>query len=191
MKDNDYKVAGYIFADAHSYKEAKREEETVEYIKANTDLNDLNKVLKLYHKLVERKTLKTVVGYGFLNELRIKILKAGIVTKENLPDIRVERSEKEPRIFNNAMEKELEQKRLALIEDYKAKLRNTRIVSFFLAVIIVIMIVMAILSDRSLYTIYEDQFIDKYESWQSDLEAREKALEEREKTFYKNGISEQ
>ena len=48
MKETEYKVAGYVFTDAHTYKEAKREEETVEYIKANTDLNDLNKALKLH-----------------------------------------------------------------------------------------------------------------------------------------------
>ncbi len=189
MKENEYKVAGYVFTDAHNYKEAKREEETVEYIKANTDLNDLNKVLKLYHKLVERKTLKTVVGYSFLYELRNKILSAGIVTKENLPDIRIERSEKEPRIFDNVLEKEQDQRHLALIEDYRVKLRNTRIISVFLAVIIVIMMLMAVFSDRSMYTLYENQFIDKYESWQKDLEVREKLVEERENALDINGTS--
>lgn len=189
MKENEYKVAGYVFTDAHNYKEAKQEEETVEYIKANTDLNDLNKVLKLYHKLVERKTLKTVVGYSFLYELRNKILSAGIVTKENLPDIRIERSEKEPRIFDNVLEKEQDQRHLALIEDYRVKLRNTRIISVFLAVIIVIMMLMAVFSDRSMYTLYENQFIDKYESWQKDLEVREKLVEERENALDINGTS--
>ncbi len=183
MKEQEYKVAGYIFPDAHSYKEAKREEETVEYIKANTDLNDLNKALKLYHKLVERKTLKTVVGFSFLNDLRNRILAAGIVMKENLPDIRVEKPEKAPRVFDNVLEKEQEARHLALIEDYRVKLRNSRIISIFLTVIIIIMIVMAIFRDRSMYTIYENQFIDKYISWQTDLENREKALEEREKAL--------
>ncbi len=186
MKENEYRVAGYAFSDARSYKEAKREEETVEYIKANTDLKDLNKALKLYHKLVERKTLNTVVGYSFLNELRNRILEAGIVTKDNLPDIRIETTNKEPRVYDNELEKEREQRHVALLEDYKIKLRNSRIISFFLAIIIVIMIAIAIFSDRSMYSIYENQVIDKYVSWQADLENREKDLEEREQALEKN-----
>lgn len=189
MKENEYKVAGYVFSDAHHYKEAKREEETVEYIKANTDLNDLNKVLKLYHKLVERKTLKTVIGYTFLYELRVMILGAGIVTKENLPGIRIEKSEKEPRVYDNVLEKEQEQKHLAMIEDYKIKLRNSRIISIFLTVIIIVMVAIAVFSDRSMYSIYENQVIDKYEGWQTELDAREKALEEREQALNENGLS--
>ncbi|MDF2485342.1 MAG: hypothetical protein K0R46_1510 [Herbinix sp.] len=189
MKENEYKVAGYVFADAHHYKEAKREEETVEYIKANTDLNDLNKVLKLYHKLVERKTLKTVIGYTFLSELRNRILGAGIVTKENLPNILIEKSDKEPRVYDNVLEKEQEQRHLTMIEDYKVKLRNSRIISIFLAIIIIIMIIIAVFSDRSMYSIYKNQVIDEYVGWQTELEAREKALEEREQALDENGIS--
>jgi hypothetical protein len=186
MKEKEYKVAGYVFADPHSYKEAKREEETVEYIKANTDLNDLNKVLKLYHKLVERKTLNTIVGYSFLFELRSRILNAGIVTQDNLPDIRIVKAEKEPKVYDNAFMKEQEQRHLATIGDLKVKLRNSRIISFFLVVIIIVMIGIAVFSDRSMYSIYENQVIDKYEGWQTDLENRERALKEKARVFEKN-----
>lgn len=191
MKENVYKVSGYEFADAHDYKEAKREEETVEYIKANTDLNDINKVLKLYHKLVERKTLKTVIGFTFLCELRNKILNAGIVTVDNLPSIRIEKAEKEPRVYDNVMEKEQEQRHLAMIEEFKIKLRNSRIISIFLAAIIIIMIMIAVFSDRSMYSIYENQVIDKYENWQKTLDEREKALDQREQALDKNDSTEQ
>lgn len=180
MKKSEYIVAGYAFPDARSYRDAKREEETVEYIKAHTDLNDLNKALKLYHKLVERKTLNTIVGYAFLCELRNNILKAGIVTRENLPNIYVEKSEMEPRVYEGEMEKEKEQRQLALVEDFRIKLRNSRIISISLAIIILIMIAINVFGDRSMFSIYENQIIDKYESWQADLEKREKALEERE-----------
>jgi len=186
MKEKEYIVAGYSFVDTHDYKEAKREEETVEYIKAHTDLGDMNKVLKLYHKLVERNTLKTMVGYSFLNELRNNIIAAGVVTQDNLPGIRITKSEKEPRVYDNVLEKEQEQRHLAMIEDSRIKLRNSRIISAFLAFIIIVMIIIAVFSDRSMYSIYENQVIDKYESWQNDLDAREKALDLREQALDKN-----
>lgn len=182
MKENENKIAGYCFTDAHDYKEAKREAETVEYIKANTDLSDNNKVIKLYHKLVERKTLRTVVGLGFLKELQDQIIKGGIVTKESLPFIPIERNEKILKAYANEFEKEQVKKHQEMIEDYRIKLRNSRIISLFLAVIIVIMIFISIWSDRSVFKVFEDNMINKYAAWEEELNAREQALEAKEKS---------
>jgi uncharacterized protein YpmB len=180
MKENEYKVAGYSFSDAHDYKEAKREEETIEYIRANTDLSDLNKAIKLYHKLVERRTLKTVVGFAFLKELQERILKEGILTKESMPCIQVEKDTKPIRAYSGPLDHEAEQRHLEVIQDYKVKLRNSRIIIIFLAVIIVVMLLISILSDRSMFSNYENQILNKYSSWEEQLNAREKALEQRE-----------
>ncbi len=180
MKENEYKVAGYSFSDAHDYKEAKREEETIEYIKANTDLNDLNKAIKLYHKLIERKTLKTVVGYTFLKELQERILKEGIVGSENMPCIKKEKNEKQVRAYSNALEHDQEQKHLSMIEDYRIRLRNSRIISLFLVGIILAMIAISIFSDRNIFSNYENKIIDKYSAWEEELKAREQLLEENE-----------
>jgi hypothetical protein len=178
MKENEYKVAGYSFSDAHDYKEAKREAETIEYIKANTDLNDLNKAIKLYHKLVERKTLKTVVGFAFLKELQERIVREGIVSKESMPCIQVERDEKTLKNFTNSLDKEREQKHLEMIENYKIRLRNSRIISAFLAGIIIIMIVISIWSDRNIFSNFENEILNKYSAWEEDLKAREQLLKE-------------
>lgn len=183
MKENEYIVAGYSFSNAHDYKEAKREEETIEYIKANTDLKDSNRVLKLYHKLVERNTLKTVVGHAFLYELRDRIIKEGIVTSDNLPCIHIEKDEKQVRTYSNVLEHEQEQKHMEVIEDYKIRLRNSRIISFFLVIIIIVMIGIAIWSDRTKFYIYENKIIDKYSAWEEELDAREKLIEEKENSI--------
>jgi uncharacterized membrane protein len=178
MKENEYKVAGYSFSDAHDYKEAKREAESIDYIRANTDLNDLNKTIKLYHKLVERKTLKTVVGFTFLKELQERIVKEGIVSKENMPCIQIVKEEKQIRSYANTLEHEQEQKHLTMIEDYKIRLRNSRIISAFLVGIIIVMIVISIWSDRNIFSNYENKILDKYSAWEEDLNSRELLLKE-------------
>ncbi len=180
MGDSEYKLSGYSFGDSHDYKEAKRELESVEYIRANTDLNDINKVLKLYTKLVERRTLKSVVGIAFMIELRSRILSAGIVSADSLPGIRIEKSDQPIRVYDNVLEHEQEKAHLAMIDDYRIKLKNSRIISGFLVVIIVVMLLISIFMDRSMYSIYENKVIDKYEAWQQELDAREAALEDRE-----------
>lgn len=180
MKDNEYKVAGYIFTDAHDYKEAKREEETIEYIRANTDLGDMNKAVKLYHKLVERKTLKTVVGYAFLKELQERIRKEGILSEDNIPCIRVEKNAKPIRAYSGALDHEAEKRHQNILENYKIKLRNSRIISVFLAVIIIAMLLISVFSDRSIFTDYENQILDKYSVWEEELNARQQELDQRE-----------
>ena len=180
MDENEHKVAGYTFSDTHDYKEAKREAETIEYIRANTDLSDLNKAIKLYQKLVERKTLKTVIGYEFLKELQERIKREGIVSEESIPSIRVDKVEKKIKVYSGELEHEQEQRHLVTIEDYKIKLRNSRIISAFLAVIIIAMIFISIFSDRNIFSNYENKIINKYSAWEEELNKREQALEARE-----------
>lgn len=185
MDGNDQKIAGYYFADAHTYKEAKREEETVAYIRANTDLTDMNKTLKLYHKLVERKTLNTIIGYEFLKELQDRIIGGGIVTADSLPPIRIEHDEKQIKVYSGKIHQEAEQRHIEIVEDYKIKLRNSRIISGFLIAIVIAMILISIFSDRNIFVNYENQVIDKYSAWEEQLDAREKALDDREKEIEK------
>lgn len=180
MKENEYKVAGYSFSDEHEYKEAKREADTIEYIKANTDLNDLNKATKLYHKLIERKTLKTIVGYSFLKELQERILKEGLISKENLPNIMIEKDDKRLKILSNSLHLDQEKKHQEVVDNYRVKLRNLRIICFFLVAIIIAMIFISVFSDRSVFTNYENEILDKYSAWEEELDAREKALQGQE-----------
>jgi len=180
LKENEYKVSGYSFTNLQIYKEAKREAETIDYIKANTDLKDLNKVLKLYHKLVERKTLKTIIGYEFLKELQEKILKEGIISKDNLPCIQIEVEGKQYQIYSNTLEHDREQKNNTLTEEYRIRHRNSRIINAFLVIIIVVMFIMSFIRDRSISPNYENDIINKYSAWEEDLNAREKAIEGQE-----------
>ncbi|MBB2182474.1 hypothetical protein H0486_06240 [Lachnospiraceae bacterium MD1] len=180
MKENENIVEGYSFSDARDYREAKRELESIEYIKANTDMKDLNKVVKLYNKLIERKTLKTVVGYAFLKELQDRILREGVISKDNLPCIKIEREGLQSRGFGS-LESEKERKQQVAIENFRIRLRNSRIINLFLIGIIIAMIIISLLSDRSMISDYENQILDKYSSWEEELNEREEALKEQEK----------
>lgn len=180
MMESENKVSGYSFTNIQEYKEAKREAETIDYIRANTDLKDLNKVLKLYHKLVERQTLKTIVGYGFLKELQDIILKEGIISKDSLPCIKIEKDMKQFKAYSNSLEQNREQKNQSLAEEYRIRHRNSRIINIFLVIIIIAMIMIAFFSNRSKSTVNEEQTTDKFSAWEEDLKAKEADLLERE-----------
>ena len=182
---NEYKIAGYCFSDEADYKEAIQDAETIKLIRSKTNLTDLNKVLKLYHKLIERKSFNTVVGYSFLKELQERILKEGMLSEGNLQGIPVAKLKVEAGSYAKALQQERELKHQATLENYKLKLRNSRIISLFLILIIGAMFLISILSDRSLYSDYKNGVLNEYSAWEEELEAREEALEEREKALKK------
>jgi len=178
MKDNSYRVGGYVFADEYDYKEAKKEEDSVKYIKANADLKDLNKTIKLYNKLVERGTFKTVIGMDFLKELRERILAEKIVDEESLPCIRVEKSGG-TKAYSSAISREAENRYNELNKSLKDKLRNLRIINAFLVLIIAAMILVALFAKDS-YSEIENEILNKYAAWEEELDSRQKALDQRE-----------
>ena len=177
---NNYMIAGYIFLDEQDYKEARREAETVEYIKANTDLDNLNKTVKLYQKLVERKTLKTVIGFEFLKGLQERIRSENIISEDSIPPIRVDSKERHTKIYSNNIMQEHERKSMEQLLNLRVKLRNLRIICTFLITIIIVMIVISIYSDRNIFSKFENQIIDKYAAWEEELNEREQALRELE-----------
>lgn len=177
-----YIVNGLSFHNDQVYKEAKKEAETIDYIKANTDLNDLNKILKLYHKLLEKNSFQTIIGISFLNDLRDMIVKGGVIDLDKLPVIPVGFKEKQyfSKTYVDELQQNKEKKLLGVIEDLRTKNRNSRIINIFLIGIIVVMIVIAIYSKQFNSFYQEQDIIDRYSAWEEDLKLREKIVEEKE-----------
>jgi len=181
MKESENLVSGYSFSDGQDYKEAKREAETIEYIKANTDLNNLDKTLKIYHKLVEKQTFKTVVGYEFLRKLQDDLRKSEVAGKEDLQNIRIEKKkEGSGKLTATATTQNPDHKFQSLYEEYRIRHRNSRIINIFLFAIITAMIIITLISDRTVYKNYKNDVLNQYATWEEELDAREKALEVRE-----------
>ena len=146
MRQKIYEVNGFAFTDPQEYEEAKKESESIEYMKANTDFNDLSQVTKLYLKLVEHKSMRTVVGYTFLKELQDSIIKKDFIDKDNLPGIQIIKRGRNIDVLSSI--KDPEKKQEGILTDYRIRLRNSRIISIFLLVIIIIMMLIAAFGQR-------------------------------------------
>lgn len=138
MKDIEYNLQGYSFMDIEEYRAAKREAESIDYIRAKTDLGDLNKVTKLYHKFVDKQTFQTIIGHEFLKELQNKILEGGISSLETVPSIRIKKQSSALQPMNTS-------KYQKLAEEYRIRHRNSRIINVFMSLIIIAMIIINLL----------------------------------------------
>jgi len=190
--NNKYVIDGYSFSNRNDYDRALKEKETISYIVANTNMADMKAVLKVYNMSVEKKSFQTVIGLEFVNNMRKNLISSGIVSKDVLMDIPVPKifgSKQTPAPANNSN----------MAEKYKLAYENAlagrtirNMVIFFLILIIVAMIVITYNSKYSVFTYFtnyeadmENEILDKYESWETELNEREKELEKRENALKK------
>ncbi len=180
MGESQNQVNGFIFNTNEDFSRAKEEQEAIDHFKGKIDLSNPNDVLKLYNRLIEKNTFRTPVGYLFLKELQENILKSGIIKPEEMKKINYTSQNTGTKTDINEADYILLNKYKEKGENLKIKLRNSRIINIFLLAIVIAMIIIAIYSDKTVFTNFENDVINRYAGWEEELEQKEKELEERE-----------
>ncbi len=164
-----FTVDGFEFETEEEANRARKEKAGIRYIKENTDINDPDIVYKLYMRLNKPDTFSTPVGFAFLVELQEFLRTIPYIKNEEIRPIHIEKSGK----MSKSAKKEI------LV--YKKKFHVALFFAIVLSVCLISMFTITYISGHSPYVMdYENEIIDKYESWQQELEEREKALDERE-----------
>ncbi len=190
---NKYVVDGYSFSSRNDYEKALKEKEAISYIVANTNMADMKSVLKIYNKSVDKKSFQTVIGLEFVGNMRKSLISSGIVSKDTLMNVPV------PKItgVNKATASADSGVSDIKAEKYKQAYENAvagrtirNMVIAFLVLIIAAMLVITYHSEYSVFTYFtdyktkmEDELIDQYESWKSELDKREQELDKREQAL--------
>ncbi len=178
MKDR-FVLNGYAYDTKAEWEEAKKEEESIRYIRAKTDLNNPETILKVYTGLVEKRTLITPVGTEFLKELRGDIVRSGKLSEDEVPGIPVTLPRKKGRRAE-AFAAESESKNKVLADYYCGKLRNLRIITAVLVLVIAAMFAITVFLPNSPLHSAEQQLQDKYADWEQQLTRRESEIRQRE-----------
>lgn len=183
MAENNWVISGYRFATEADYEKAKREGESILYIKAHTDMTNFQQVLKVYNKAVDTNMFQTVLGYEFLHHLYAIIVKNQVVEPEYLKPIPIRKQIEEKEVPKDIEEaNQLAEQYRRLYEDAAEKKKRTGIVSGFLVLLIVIMVTMVYVHYNSNS---EEAILDKYAAWEAELEEREDAVKEKEEQLQK------
>lgn len=173
-------IDGYRFTDRESYEKAKKEQEAVIYIKAHTNFNNINQVIKVYNKAIEKEMFSTIIGYEFLKQVRNLIIKKGILEESEIAPITIIREKTETNILSEQKQKE---KYKLLYENEKNNKTILKAAIVILVLVIAAMIYISKNGKNSIISDYENRIINQYEEWEMQLEEREKAIEEKEKVL--------
>lgn len=169
-KGTTYTYQGFTFASEAEFKEAKKEAEVVSYIRSKADLSNVKVVVKLYNRLVERKTLGTVLGISFLQELRSRAIASGVIAESSLRPL------PEPVKIAKEPEKKGTSQERRMMEFYRERSKKLAFTVAVLCVVIVVLIVIRLFGTASPFTEYEQKVLDEYGGWKDELTEKEERL---------------
>ena len=194
-----YEAGGFVFRTKKEAELAQREIEGTKYLRQKLDMENPNAVFSIYQNLIEQDLFETPVGYCFLNELRDYLLMIPAISNEEVLaiPIRYPQTEEEEKKQKKEQKKE-EQRKERQKEKEKAKNRKEQkkegknykgrcqffmVTSLILLISVVSMMLLAATSDNVNILNYENKLIDKYSSWEQELEEREQAVKEQEQAL--------
>ena len=194
-----YEAGGFVFRTKKEAALAQREIEGTKYLRQKLDMENPNAVFSIYQNLIEQDLFETPVGYCFLKELRDYLLMIPVISNEEVLaiPIRYPQTEEEEKKQKKEQKKE-EQRKERQKEKEKAKNRKGQkkegknykgrcqffmVTSLILLISVVSMMLLAATSDNVNILNYENKLIDKYSSWEQELEEREQAVKEQEQAL--------
>lgn len=89
MAEEEFVLDGYCFSSQAEYDRARKERETIVYLTASTDSDDMKALLQVYNRFVSNASFQTIIGQQFLYELRRRLVGSQIVTEDTLAPVPV------------------------------------------------------------------------------------------------------
>jgi len=194
MAEGLKEVNGFLFSDREG-KQAEKELQAIRYIDQQISNGDQQKIYNLYRSLVEQHFFQTAVGYDYLRTLQKYLVSNGGIEESKIPPIPVDsyaemdmqQGENVSSAPKNTKPKDsdpLEVRKLKLqVEKYKSSFRYALIICIVFLFTIGGMFYILSTTDSPTIINYENKIIDKYSSWEEELNARELEINQRERAL--------
>lgn len=185
-------VGDYMFSTLEEANVAKLEMDKIEKLTEKLGDADDEMLYKVYNRSIEKNTFRTPVGLEFMKVLKKRLEKSRKVKDDILPI---------PVCVNNLEIKEANDKQddIKKVRDDARKFSTffkwSLFVNAILVIVIIALFVITSTADNPNIINYENALIDKYSSWETELNekdkelrAKERELDEREKEFNNSQI---
>ena len=176
---NRVMVNGFSFASEAEGRQAAKEAEGVRYIAEKVDMNNPDRVLHIYNKMIQEELFETVVGFAYLKELRDYLRSIPFIDKDEILPIPVGHPTLEESIREaqrTGVRRKAGTDGTVRHMDYRARYRIASTLCIVLAVCVAAMFAITATTNSMTILNYEQQVIDRYEAWEQELSEREAAL---------------
>ncbi len=177
--NNKFIVGGYHFASETDAQKATLDLNKIKVLETRVKASRPNDIKAVYEKAIENKIFKTPVGWGYLVELRKKLLDSGFIEEDIIPiPLNISMSR------HSALE-DLNVKQRIMPPKQKKNVEFGRIfpivLSIVLFILVIIMFVIVNTSESDNIVNYKRNVTNRYSSWEQDLTERERAVRAAEK----------
>lgn len=183
----EYEVGGYKFSTKEAAKQAKEELKSIKYLASKTDTKNPKQVYQLYNAIIEKEFFSTLIGLNYLKNLQQILYVSKEIPNEKIQPIPINTEVKE--IMEGKREVSKHLSRINQLERekqrYKDKFVKSMIANVLLIVAIIVIVFITIFSAQPTIFNYENNLINKYSTWEEELQKREDALKVREKELNK------
>ncbi len=190
-------VNGFCFYDPKVGEEALKEQEAVEYVDRQLDYADKESLLKLYNSMIARRMFHTQVGISYLKRIQDHLIRLNVdpTTMEAIPIVDVntdqdnstkDNSRKERKKSNKKEDTKSDKKNKLLykkVQKYKTLSISMIVISIVLLLTVVGLFIIQGTSDNPTILNYEEKILDKYASWEEELQQREDAVSIKESSL--------
>lgn len=180
MSDNNVlEVEGFLFDTRKDAEQAKLELKKIQYLNQNMNYENIDKVLKLYNKMLDERQFKTPIGWTYMLNIRELLLKAQVSEEEVRPvplyTVFTYDAMKEAPVKQRV--KPAPKKK----EPLKARYTYSLIVNALLLICVIVMFIIALKGETPNIINYRNNILNEYSSWEQDLTERENAVREKER----------
>ena len=184
--EKKFTFQGHTFDDEKKLIAARKEAEAVEYLRAKTDFNNMNTLMKLYNRVLDRDMMETVIGIEFLKEIRETLVGSGVFTEEQVRPVPMLPEVKK---LKRRRENETRSKERTLLERSERQNTKLKIICGFLIVLVIGMFAIVLTGNYSPLAVrYEERILNKYAAWAEELQTKEKFLRDYVRELEKQGI---
>lgn len=173
----EYIVDGFLFLSEEDAAAAREELKKARYLERHLDDQGADIILQLYQKALRDRTFQTPVGLAFVNELRGKLIEAGI-EEFDIEPIPVYYDVVQNKMRSGYEAVKEEDKPEPKVE--KKKFTFSVFLNVFLALLVAGMFFVAMTGKNPNILNYQSAVLNKYASWEQELMEREKAVREKE-----------
>lgn len=191
MAEEEYVIDGYCFSSQAEYDRGRKEKETIVYLTANTDMDDMDALLRIYNRFVGNASFQTIIGQQFLYDLRRRLVDSQIVGKDTLapvPVVPFGKTGGQAAGSGDRGESDVLMKRYK--RAYEEAVASRRIKNVLITVLLLVVVGMFVITATTRYSVftyftdYETKIRNKVEDemviWQQELQAKEEELQQRE-----------
>lgn len=180
MENDKFIVNGFIFKTSDEANCARKELRGIQFLEENNNMDNVDVMIQVYHKLLQQQLFQTAVGRHYLKQIQERILEKRPNTI--LEPIELDRKEDNSETAPSGLRRAVRMTDFVDVGlNYRKKLKLSIIVNVILLLGMAAMFIIASTASNPNILNYETKLQDRYAQWEKELEEREQEIERQTK----------